>query len=57
METITTIFSVNINGLNSPRKRRETFSKLQKEKADIIVLQETHIKEKKYLDIRISKDR
>ncbi|KAF7244640.1 hypothetical protein EYD10_09237 [Varanus komodoensis] len=38
------LFSLNVNGLNGPSKRRRTFSQLQKLKLDIICLQETHIK-------------
>lgn len=36
------IFSVNINGLNNPQKRRRTFYQLGKLKLDIICMQETH---------------
>lgn len=41
------IFSVNINGLNNPQKRRRTFYQLRKLKLklDIICMQETHIKD------------
>lgn len=46
------IFSVNVNGLNSPQKRKVIFNKLIKERVDIICIQETHIKEK---DIRLIK--
>ncbi|KAJ7304204.1 hypothetical protein JRQ81_011737, partial [Phrynocephalus forsythii] len=42
------ILSLNINGLNIPEKRKKIFNKLQKEKMDIIYLQETHIKNKDY---------
>lgn len=38
--------SININGLNSAQKRGKTFNQLRKLKADIICLQETHIREK-----------
>lgn len=38
------IFSTNINGLNSPSKRKKTFKRLEKLSAEIICLQETHIK-------------
>ena len=40
------LFSVNVKGLNSPQKRKKIFNKLVKLKADIIFIQETHIKEK-----------
>lgn len=44
-------FSTNINRLNSPQKRKRTFTQLKKLKADIIFLQETHIRtsDRKYL--------
>lgn len=48
MEQKVGIFSVNINGLNSPIKRKKIYTKLLKEKIDIICLQETHIKEKNH---------
>lgn len=38
-------FSTNINGLNSPSKRKMSFKQLEKLRADIICLQETHIKQ------------
>ena len=37
------IFSLNVNGLNSPVKRKRVMSKLKKEKRQIIFLQETHL--------------
>lgn len=40
------IFSVNVNGLNSPQKRNRIFTQLKKIKAGIICIQETHIKAK-----------
>lgn len=41
----------NVNGLNSPNKRRMIFHWLRKQKCNIICLQETHIRRKdlKYL--------
>lgn len=39
------IFSTNINGLNSPQKRKRTFVQMKKLQAEILCLQETHIKE------------
>lgn len=39
------IFSANINSLNSPQKRKRTFLQLKKLQAEIICLQETHMKE------------
>lgn len=39
------ILSLNINGLNSPQKRKKTFNKLIRRNLDVIVIQETHIKE------------
>lgn len=44
-------FSCNVNGMNSPEKRRQIFQKLKKQKLDLICLQETHIKmrDSKYL--------
>lgn len=47
------IISANVNGMNSPRKRNSIFQ-LEKYKADITCIQETHIKEKdeKYLKNR-----
>uniref|UniRef100_A0A2H6MU27 Endonuclease/exonuclease/phosphatase domain-containing protein n=1 Tax=Micrurus carvalhoi TaxID=3147026 RepID=A0A2H6MU27_9SAUR len=38
-----TLLSLNINGLNSPTKRKQTFRKLINQKADITCLQEVHI--------------
>lgn len=38
------IFSTNINNLNSVPKRRIIFKQLEKLRAEIICLQETHIK-------------
>lgn len=45
------IFSANINRLNSPQKRNHIFTQLKKLKADVICLQEMHIKasDQKYL--------
>lgn len=37
--------SINVNGLNCPRKRKRIFTQLRKLKVEIICLQETHIKE------------
>uniref|UniRef100_A0A803TU80 exodeoxyribonuclease III n=1 Tax=Anolis carolinensis TaxID=28377 RepID=A0A803TU80_ANOCA len=37
------IYSNNVNGLNSPSKRKALMSQLIKEKYDIVALQETHI--------------
>uniref|UniRef100_A0A803SZA2 Reverse transcriptase domain-containing protein n=1 Tax=Anolis carolinensis TaxID=28377 RepID=A0A803SZA2_ANOCA len=39
-------FSNNVNGLNSPIKRKVIFNKLKKERCSIIALQETHISQK-----------
>ena len=36
------IMSLNVNGLNVPMKRERVMTKLKKEKAQIIFLQETH---------------
>lgn len=41
-----TLFSVNVNGLNSPFKRSQCFHTLIKQKVDITCIQETHIKQK-----------
>ena len=38
------IISLNVNGLNSPTKRSKIFNQLLKTNADIICLQETHVK-------------
>lgn len=38
------IISMNINGLNSDQKRKRTFAQLKKLQADIICLQETHMR-------------
>ena len=38
------LISVNVNGLNSPTKRSKIWSQLKNHKADIIFLQETHVK-------------
>lgn len=38
------LFSININGLNLPRKRTQTFAKLWKLETDMICLQKVHIK-------------
>uniref|UniRef100_R4GAV9 Reverse transcriptase domain-containing protein n=1 Tax=Anolis carolinensis TaxID=28377 RepID=R4GAV9_ANOCA len=45
------IFSNNINGINSPNKRRRIFNDLRQKKYELIALQETHIAKKhsKYL--------
>lgn len=47
------ILSINVNGLNAPKKREKnrTFHQIQKFKADAVCLQETHIKneDQKYL--------
>uniref|UniRef100_A0A2D4KI06 exodeoxyribonuclease III n=1 Tax=Micrurus paraensis TaxID=1970185 RepID=A0A2D4KI06_9SAUR len=43
MDGRTALLSVNINGLYSLIKRKQTFSKLQKQNADITCLQEVHI--------------
>lgn len=37
------ILSLNVNGLNSPKKRRAVITKLKKEKLQVIFLQETHL--------------
>lgn len=39
------IISINVNDLNAQNKRGRIFKQLEKSKADIICLQETHIKE------------
>uniref|UniRef100_A0A8C6VBH7 exodeoxyribonuclease III n=1 Tax=Naja naja TaxID=35670 RepID=A0A8C6VBH7_NAJNA len=41
----TRLISLNINGLNSPIKRKQILTRLAKQKAEIICLQEVHIKE------------
>lgn len=48
------ILSWNVNGLNSPNKRKTLNHWLKKQKADIICLQEVHIrnKDKKFLENR-----
>lgn len=38
--------SLNMNGLNCPRKRKRIFTQLRKLNAEIICLQETHIRER-----------
>lgn len=45
------IISWNINGLNSPQKRKMVNFWLEKQKADIYCLQEVHVsnKDKKFL--------
>lgn len=43
MENSVKILSLNVNGLNNPIKRQKVMSKLRKEKAQIIYLQETHL--------------
>lgn len=48
------MISWNIRGMNSPQKRRKVFQYLKKQNADVICLQETHIKEK---DIRLLENR
>lgn len=40
------VFSVNINGLNSPKKRSKCFSYLKQQRADITCIQESHVKQK-----------
>uniref|UniRef100_A0A803TTP7 Reverse transcriptase domain-containing protein n=1 Tax=Anolis carolinensis TaxID=28377 RepID=A0A803TTP7_ANOCA len=40
------IYINNVNGLNSPNKRRKIFNQLKKEKYSVILLQETHIAER-----------
>lgn len=37
------IMSLNVNGLNNPIKRQKVMTKLKKEKAQVIFLQETHL--------------
>ena len=37
------ILSLNVNGLNNPIKRKKVMTKLKKDKAQIIYLQETHL--------------
>lgn len=37
---------INVNGLNSAQKRGRIFEQLKKLNADVLCLQETHIKEK-----------
>lgn len=37
------IMSLNVNGLNIPKKKKRVMTKLKKEKAQIIFLQETHL--------------
>lgn len=43
IENSVKILSLNVNGLNNPIKRQKVMSKLRKEKAQIIYLQETHL--------------
>lgn len=43
MEDSVKILSLNVNGLNNPIKRQKLMSKLRKEKAQIVYLQETHL--------------
>lgn len=45
------IVSVNVNGLNAQNKRGRIFKQLEKLKANVLCLQETHLKEcdNKYL--------
>lgn len=42
------IMSLNVNGLNSPIKRQKVMTKLKKEKAQIIFLQETHLSQSEH---------
>lgn len=44
MEEEIKMLSININGLNSPTKIKETLTKLQRLDMDIVCLQEVHIK-------------
>jgi len=39
---------LNVNGLNIPMKRERVMTKLKKEKAQIIVLQETHLSQSEH---------
>lgn len=41
-----TLYSINVNGLNSPQKRALSFRHLKNQNADIVCVQETHIKRK-----------
>ena len=49
------ILSLNVNGLNNPIKRKKVMTKLKKDKAQIIYLQETHLsgQESEKLKIKI----
>lgn len=47
---MTILYSVNVNGLNSQRKRSLCFKTLQKQNTDITLIQETHIKQR---DVRL----
>ncbi|XP_060541746.1 ubiquitin-conjugating enzyme E2 E2 isoform X1 [Pantherophis guttatus] len=44
MDEVLNLFSININGLNAPTKRKKVWAKLQEDNYDIICLQEAHIR-------------
>ena len=44
MGTTVRMVSLNVNGLNTPKKRDRVITKLKRDKAQIIYLQETHLK-------------
>ena len=43
MGTTVRMVSLNVNGLNTPKKRDRVITKLKRDKAQIIYLQETHL--------------
>uniref|UniRef100_A0A2D4IAJ4 Endonuclease/exonuclease/phosphatase domain-containing protein n=1 Tax=Micrurus lemniscatus lemniscatus TaxID=129467 RepID=A0A2D4IAJ4_MICLE len=45
MQEETKILSLNINGLNSPQKRKKSFNKLNRMNLDIIAIHMVHVKE------------
>lgn len=53
MSLIMKILSLNVKGLNSPQKRKRVSHFLEKQKADITCLQETHLRKK---DSRLAKN-
>ena len=43
MGTTVRLVSLNVNGLNTPKKRDRVMTKVKKDRAQIIYLQETHL--------------
>ena len=46
------LMSLNVNGLGNPIKRSKVMSKLKKEKADIIFMQETHLSQQEHEELK-----